>query len=63
VAWVEQRYEEIVPAREQRLLDLILAGVVGWSWPQYWMNKDNIHHRLDEVLEATKDEVMPWQEM
>jgi len=47
--------------RERRLTDLILAGVIGWSWPQYYMGAHNLQKRIDEILQATADEKMPWE--
>jgi hypothetical protein len=46
---------------DERLKDLILAGVVGWSFPQYWMNADTLHECIDKILEATAEEILPWE--
>ena len=63
MAWtVERECEKIgLRAREIRLTDLILAGVIGWNWPQYYMNASNLQIRIDEILQATANEILPWQ--
>lgn len=48
-------------AREARLTDLILAGVIGHAWPNYYLDADNVQQRIDEILKATAAEVMPWE--
>lgn len=50
-------------ARERRLNDLALAMVIPWlsDWPCYWLNEDNVEQRMDQILEATKEEKLPWQ--
>jgi hypothetical protein len=63
MAWQVERENE--PAglrnRELRLTDLILSGVIGWQWPQYYLGAHNLQQRIDEILQATAAERMPWQ--
>ena len=62
--FVNQRRVEIgrcLGASDQRLYDLILAGVIGWQWPQYYMRPETMHACINEILDATEDEVLPWQ--
>lgn len=47
-------------ADQRRINDLILAGVIGWQWPQYYMQAHNLHQRIGEILDATDNEVLPW---
>ena len=37
--------------------------VIPWrdGWPQWWMNEMNESERVQEILDATEDEVLPWQ--
>lgn len=51
---------ERATARERRLTDLLLAGILGWNYPNYWMDSTNVQERIDQLLDATKDEVLPW---
>jgi hypothetical protein len=62
MAWQVQRQNEPagLRARELRLTDLILAGVIGWQLPQYYMQPDNLQKRIDEILTATAAKRMPW---
>jgi len=62
MAWQVAREREPagLRARELRLTDLILAGVIGWQWPQYYLQPDNLQKRIDEILTATAAERMPW---
>ena len=50
-------------AKDQRLHDLALSLVIPWrdGWPRYWMTDQNEAARLDEVIEATKSERLPWE--
>jgi hypothetical protein len=64
MAWTKERVVTITRDRDpesQRILDLILAGVIGWQWPQYWMNASNLYQRIDEILDATAEEILPWE--
>lgn len=31
------------------------------GWPQWWMNDENELERMQEILDATEDEVLPWE--
>ena len=46
-----------------RLTELSLAMVIPWKdgWPQWWLNDENEGERMREILEATADEVLPWE--
>ena len=37
--------------------------VIPWrdGWPQWWMNEMNELERVQEIIDATEDEVLPWQ--
>lgn len=58
-------------ATARRLTDLSLAMVIPWrdysqvgmttGWPQWWMNDENESERMQEILDATEDEVLPWE--
>lgn len=63
MAWQVQREHEPIGLRERerRLTDLILSGVIGPEWPQYYLGAHNLQQRIDEILQATAAEVMPWQ--
>jgi flagellar biosynthesis chaperone FliJ len=62
MAWQVERENEPVGLRERerRLTDLILSGVIGQEWPQYYMQAENLQQRIDEILQATAAERMPW---
>jgi hypothetical protein len=62
MAWqVERECEPVgLRERERRLTDLILSGVIGWQWPQYYMGAHNLQQRIDEILKACESERMPW---
>lgn len=49
-------------ATARRLTDLSLAMVIPWrdGWPQWWLNDENELERMQEILDATADEVLPW---
>ena len=62
MAWeVQRECGAGLRARELRLTDLILNGNIGHSFPNYYMNADNVQQRIDEILKATEAERMPWQ--
>jgi hypothetical protein len=66
VAWETRRHEtiEYQSALARRLTDLSLAGVIPWpsGFPQYWLSPDgsNEEQRMNEIADATADEVLPW---
>jgi hypothetical protein len=37
--------------------------VIPWKdgFPQYWLNEQNESQRMREILNATEDEVLPWE--
>lgn len=45
----------------QRLADLQLALTLPRSWPTYWLSTENAKERVAEILDATKDETLPWE--
>lgn len=49
-------------ATARRLTDLSLAMVIPWrdGWPRWWLNDENESERMQEILGATADEVLPW---
>ena len=52
-----------VTATAQRLTDLCLALVIPWrdGWPQWWFDDENETERIQEILDATTDERLPWE--
>jgi hypothetical protein len=50
-------------ATARRLTDLSLAMVIPWrdGWPRWWMNDENEPERVREIIDATQDEVLPWE--
>jgi len=50
-------------AENKRLYDLCLAMVIPWrdGWPRYWLNDENESQRMREILDATEDEILPWE--
>jgi hypothetical protein len=54
---------ELTDQELDRLHELALALIIPWrdGWPQYYMDANNEHERLLQVLEATKHERLPWQ--
>jgi hypothetical protein len=75
MAWTVMRIEEIkISAEAQRLNDLALAMIVPWAqesehffgtvagFPQFYLARDgsNMPQRMAEILDATKDERLPW---
>ena len=45
----------------RRFRDLQLALVIGRSFPCYWLDDTNYNQRIDQLLEATADERLPWE--
>jgi len=61
-SWATQSDRYVYGWRDQRLYDLALALIIPWrdGWPRYWMDETNEQRRMDEILEATKDQILPW---
>ena len=66
--WENQRTETITRELHpdaRRLTELSLALVIPWNdgFPQYYLAADgsNMAERMGELLDATADEVLPWQ--
>ena len=47
----------------QRLTDLSLALIIPWKdgFPWWWLNDQNEKQRMREILDATDNEVLPWE--
>lgn len=61
--WTTEAVVEMGDYGAQRLNDLSLALVIPWpsGFPQYWLNADNIEQRVQQLLDATANERLPWQ--
>ena len=45
----------------RRFRDLQLCLVLGHCFPQWWLNDSNYNQRIDQLLDATADERLPWE--
>lgn len=47
--------------KPRRLVELELGMIIGRTWPQRWTVYQTEQETNDEIIEATRKEVLPWQ--